>query len=132
MKDHLRHFWKAYAWCMVITVLSFLPVDNTGPDWFDFQHADKVLHVLFYGILAFLILWGIQQSSGSTSVYFKALVFSLIIIFAYGSILEFVQHYLITSRVGDKMDVLFNLIGWAIASTLFSVRTSLISRKGKS
>ena len=128
MINHFKQFWKVYAWCVLITVLSCLPADNKGPDLFNFQHADKILHILFYGIFSGLIIISVSQTTGNQRINIRTVVFAFVLVLSYGTLMEFLQHYFITTRTGDPFDILFNVIGWGIATTVLYLRAFILSR----
>lgn len=130
MLNHFGQYWKVYTWCALITILSCLPADNEGSDWFNFQHADKLLHVMFYGIFTALIIMSILQTTGNQNINMRAIMIVFVLVFSYGSVMEIIQHYLIPTRTGDPVDIVFNLIGWVIATGVLYLRAKLVSRKG--
>lgn len=128
MINHLKQYWKVYAWCALITILSCLPADNNGSDWFDFRNADKILHFLFYGIFSALIIMSISPIAENQHISIRTIIIAFIMVLFYGSLIEFVQYYLVTTRTGDPVDILFNMIGWAAAIAVLWMRSILISR----
>jgi len=128
MINHFKQYWKVYIWCALITILSCIPVDNEGPGWFNFQHADKILHVLFYGIFSALIIMSILQSTGNQYININTIIIVFVLVLCYGSLMEIIQHYLITSRTGDLIDIVFNLIGWVIATVVLYLKTKLFKK----
>ncbi len=132
MINHLKQYWKVYAWCALITILSCLPADNKGSDWFDFQHADKILHFVFYGIFSALIIMSISPIAENQHISIRTIIIAFIMVLSYGSIIELVQHYLVSARTGDPVDILFNLAGWIFAVALMYLRTRVISKNLRS
>jgi len=125
MINHIKQYWKVYTWCVLIMVLSCLPADNKESGWLDFQHADKILHLLFYGILSALLILSILQIDENHRINIRIIIIVFIIVLSYGSVMEFLQHYLVTTRTGDPVDILFNMIGWVIATAILYLKEIL-------
>ncbi len=93
-----------FLWVLIICWLSFSPLQELKikPP----IGADKVAHVVMYGILSFLILW----STKIKQTKFVLILFGFLM--AGGT--EIVQHTLITNRTGDVFDFIANCIGLTI------------------
>jgi VanZ family protein len=115
----VKTFWKPICWAVLISILSIMPTDDIDShNWFIFPHQDKLLHLLFYGIFAFLLLRSLlAYFNKSRSAWFLSLVVFLII-FLYGMIIEIIQERFIPSRQGEIMDMFFNLTGCIIGILL--------------
>jgi len=125
MMNHLIKFWKVYSWGIGIIIISCLPADNKGSDWLDFKHADKLMHALFYGIFSALIIISLSESAKGRFINIHKLLLAFILVLVFGSLMEIIQHYFITTRFGDPFDIIFNMLGWVVAVGLLYLRTRL-------
>ena len=132
MKKYLP-FAPAVAWGIFIFILSTLPgKDLPKFDWGDLFSVDKLVHLIFYATLTWLILFGKQRlerqnaenhalgrhgAEGSVSVKFivGVAVFSA----AYGWFLEFYQEYFCQDRLFEILDGVANTMGAALAAAFF-------------
>lgn len=128
--NHLKKYWKVYCWGILITVLSCLPADNKGPEWLNFQHTDKILHFLFYGIFTALIILALPKKPVK-NISLNKIILAVLLILVYGSLIETVQHYFITSRTGDPVDVIFNISGGIFAAAIVFLLTRFMARKNR-
>jgi len=112
----IKIFWKPIGWAILIGILSFLPTDDfNGQKWFNFQHQDKILHLLFYGIFSFLLFRSIRSYINKSKPVWLTYLLTFVVILFYGLIIEFVQDRFTASRQGDIIDMVFNLAGYFVA-----------------
>lgn len=122
----IRLYWKPIGWAILIGVLSFMPSDSLdGPKWFNFQHQDKLLHLLFYGILSFLLYRSFLSDLNKLKPGWLIYVLTFIVILFYGLMIELIQARFTASRQGDLIDMIFNLAGYFLAMALFIFIPSL-------
>ncbi|MBL4587446.1 MAG: VanZ family protein [Flavobacteriales bacterium] len=74
--------------------------------WFSFSGADKVVHVILFGIEAFLLSWSLHRQPK-----FRVVFYVLIWSFVLGGGLELIQHNYIEGRSGDFLDLLADMVG---------------------
>ena len=128
----LKGYWPSLAWSLIILLLTGLPGDvfpeiKTFWDWLS---PDKVVHLIIFGTLSFLILWGYRDKySGNNR---KKLVFTAVIItILYGILTELLQRYVFIGRSGNVFDALADAAGALIGWWLFiPVYKKLKSKKG--
>lgn len=75
------------AYVAVITALSLMP-SRDFPDVPMFPHADKVIHFLMYGLLAFLLCWAFPAKAGNRAIRFAGII---LFCMAYGVLMELLQ-----------------------------------------
>ncbi|XOB61280.1 VanZ family protein [Campylobacterota bacterium DY0563] len=79
----------------------------------DVPYGDKIAHALFYGIMAFLLNYGLNyRKIGSWHILLGSLL-----VLSFSTIEEFTQ-YFISSRTFDLGDLLANFIGVVLFSML--------------
>lgn len=80
---------------------------------------DKVAHFLMH--FSFTFLWGMAFYKGNfISKTSLVLVFSFLLSFVFGVIIEIFQGYLTVTRSADSEDVLANIIGALLAISILS------------
>lgn len=122
----IKRFWKPICWAIIIGVLSFMPSDDLNTQkWFDFQHQDKILHLLFYGVFSFLLFRSFSSQFIKSKPVWIIYLFTFLAILFYGSVIEIIQDRFTNSRQGDISDLLFNLAGYCISMSLFLFIPSL-------
>ena len=120
MKNIKSSYAPAIAWGIFVFVLSVLPGKDfpSIPDWGDLLSVDKIVHVLFYGLLTWLILFGkLKNTEGAVSLFFaiEVAAFSS----AYGWFLEWFQGAYCEDRMADVMDGVANTIGATLGLLVF-------------
>jgi VanZ family protein len=122
----MKMFWKPICWAILIGVLSFMPVDDfNSQKWFNFQHQDKILHLLFYGFLSFLLFRSISTYLSKSKPGWLIYLLTFLIILFYGLMIEIIQDRFTATRQGDIIDMLFDLAGYFIAMIIVLLIPSL-------
>lgn len=93
----------------IILILSIMPADlgHDQPSFF-FPGIDKLVHGLMYLVFTVVVL---QEYSRSYPFSTTSLILILSAILTYSVVIEFLQHYFISSRSGELLDVFANLAG---------------------
>lgn len=117
----LKNFWPAIAWAIFVFCLSALP-GNAFPrvvrfwDWFQ---PDKIVHIVFYGLFSFLILYGFTRQYNLQKNRYTFLIITFLIGTVFGLMLEVMQHYVFTGRNGNIYDFIANVLGTLIGISIF-------------
>jgi VanZ family protein len=116
----LKGYWPALAWSLIILLLTGLP-GNVFPEiktFWDWLSPDKVVHLIMFGTLSFLILFGYrhQYEGNNKQKLVWAAVLSAI---AYGFFTEVLQYYVFIGRSGNIYDALADAIGAVFGWWLF-------------
>ena len=110
-----KHIWKTYIpaslWFLLILIGSLIPPNNIP----DIQFSDKLIHAIFYGILAFLLFLAVDQQNKKPNTLVSRWRAVLIIGFSAGILVELIQVYLTESRSGEWLDIIANVLGMLIA-----------------
>jgi VanZ family protein len=116
-----RHARRAVVltilFAILLLILSIIPGDMTStPGGFYFEGMDKVMHALMYGVFALLV----------TNVYlaffklkFWPVLLLVFITWCYSIMMEILQLYLVSTRSGELLDAIANLIGIVLGTLLF-------------
>lgn len=124
----IKTFWKPVCWAILIGILSFIPTDDmSGQKWLNFQHQDKVLHFLFYGIFSFLLFRSISAYYNKSKPGWLIFLLTFLAILFYGLMIEIIQDRFTVSRQGDIIDMVSNLAGYFIAMIFILLFTYLRS-----
>lgn len=127
MKNIRFSYAPAIAWGIFIFVLSVWPGKDfpSLPDWSDLLSLDKIVHMTFYGLLTWLILWGKRKkihenplnTEGGISLSFALIVAAFSS--GFGWFLEWFQGAYCQDRMSDVMDGIANTIGAVIGLLAF-------------
>ena len=117
---HLRSYWLAYAWALVILILCLIPgKDLPQWSWADMLSLDKPAHAVLFGLLALCIYLGFLRQHGKKASRSKGVALALVVSTVYGVATEIMQGTLLTDRVADPLDQLANMVG--IGATWFVI-----------
>lgn len=103
-----KNLWKILTllWASIIVYFSFFTsYDPEGVGFF--EHQDKAGHLIFYAILTYGLIKVFKQEI----ILKEPSKFASSIGFVFGVIIELIQHYFTTLRVGSVMDALANGFG---------------------
>lgn len=110
-----KYTWKTYIpaslWFLLILVGSLIPSNNIP----DIQFSDKLIHVIFYAIFAFLLFLAVDQQNKKTNTLVSRWKSVLLIGVSAGAVVELIQMSLTESRSGEWLDVIANILGMLIA-----------------
>jgi VanZ family protein len=109
----LRNLWPAFAWAVIILVLTGIPGTAFPKDisFLDWASPDKIVHFILFGGQSFLILYAFRKQyfSGKNRSLTAIAAVSIGIIF--GLLTEVLQFYVFVGRNGNHLDFLADLIG---------------------
>jgi VanZ family protein len=114
----LKFHWRAILWVIVIMFACLTPGDQFPQVSFlsRIPHFDKIVHFTMYFIFALLLMSGFSRQYGKTSV--KAYIFSFILAFLPGVLIEFIQEKV--GRSYDIYDMIANTAGIIVSLLLFN------------
>lgn len=115
-----RYCWEAIACALFILILSILP----GPEIPDvkIRYFDKFVHFSTYAFLCFFTVRGFIRQTRFPSLKCFACSYAFIFCVIYGGILELVQHYFISDRIGDWLDFITNTAGAFVISLALAIK----------
>ncbi len=113
----LKYNWPSILWAAFILLLCLIPGrDLPSVTIFEF---DKIVHFIFYVILAWLMFYGWRKQTVFSSLHQNMLIKILFITFVYGFAVEILQELLTLDRHFDILDALANSTG-AVAGSIIS------------
>lgn len=103
----------AFAWLIVIVILSTRASVHIPS--FNLVAPDKLGHAAAYGILGWLILWGLRRGLSSGKPGYVHFIGTFVFATAFGVLMEWVQFAFFPGRFYEYDDMLANATGAAIA-----------------
>ena len=107
-----QQIWLAASWSIFTQVLLSLPGSLfPGGGLFSIPNLDKIVHLFLFGGLVFCwcLYFYFRKSPPSVSSF---LMWSIVLmVFAYGILLEFFQKNFIPNRSFDRGDIVADLVG---------------------
>jgi len=116
-----RFLRLSIAWALLIAFLCLTP-GNALPqwEWADLLSVDKLVHVLMFGVLSYLLARGFRDRASNTWSDAKVLLIAGLLSFAYGGLMELLQDTPGLGRHGDVVDLTANTIGAVAGAFLVS------------
>ncbi|MCS6819804.1 MAG: VanZ family protein [Chitinophagales bacterium] len=96
-------------WMGLIIYLSLSP-PNRFPSY-TIPHLDKAVHLILYGILYALMLYGWRRYLPMGMLLKRVKVFVFVYCLVFGIIIEVAQHFFTQGRSFDVWDILANTLG---------------------
>ena len=123
MKIAIKTFWPAYVWLILSTFLFCLPgTVLPKADWFDTIQLDKWIPVGLFSTM--VLFWCLPFLHRPVKQRFTKLFTGIAIsFFAYGILMELVQHFFILNRSFDWGDIAADAVGCLVG--LFISRKQL-------
>lgn len=108
-----KHFWPAWSWAAMILLISGLPGDlvNQKIDFLEWLRPDKIVHIILFGVLAVLILWGISKQYPYGKSRFRYIGAVLLVGTVFGVVTEALQRFVFVGRSGNIFDLAADFIG---------------------
>lgn len=106
-------------WMGFLAFVSLMRTESLPSNtWFDLIYIDKIVHVILYSILSFLILYA---SSKTQVLDFKLILISIGVSVFYGIVLEFAQSIMNFGRSFELLDILANITGAFFGATIYKI-----------
>ena len=127
----LKYNWPGILWIIIIMVLigtpgNYIPKVITFWNWLS---PDKIIHLLIFGILTFLLIRGFQKqfSFQKLRLYSKqsALIFGIF----FGLLTEVLQIFVFTGRYGSMYDFSANTLGCLLGLLFYNLINRKLQRK---
>ncbi|MBW7847434.1 MAG: VanZ family protein [Bacteroidales bacterium] len=118
---HLKNWLPAIAWALFVLILTtvpgkYFPKVTRFIDWLS---PDKVVHLLMFGILAFLTAFPFQKPFTEQKRRSSISFFVILSGAAYGGLTELLQAYVFIGRSGNLYDFLADVVGTLIGFGVF-------------
>lgn len=107
-------------WAAVILLTTLLPSSSMpAVSVWELFSFDSFAHAFLFSVLTFLMIVGLAKQFTLPRLRHYAVRYSLFLSTMFGISIELMQHYFITGRQGDIIDVLANTIGCLLGIVLF-------------
>ncbi len=116
-----RNLWPGAIWAFIALLLTGLPGNYfpTIRSFWDWLSPDKIVHLIIFGTLSFLILWGYRSQYITSDQRYKFLVWATVASIFYGGLTEILQKEVFVGRDGNIFDFLANVVGAFLGTLLF-------------
>ncbi|MFN8287107.1 MAG: VanZ family protein [Chitinophagales bacterium] len=114
MNSFWKYNWPPILWAAFILVLCLMPGKSLPS--VSLWQFDKLVHFLFYIILAVLMLYGWRKQWDYPVLKERTIVRILVLTFAYGFLVEIMQDQLTDDRHFDIYDAIANAAGGIVGS----------------
>ncbi len=130
----IRRQWFTLTWALFILILTGIPGDQIPriPTFLEWLSPDKIAHLIMFGVLSYLILYGNRQQyikSRNRSYY---IVVAVLISAAYGTVTELLQYYLLIGRNANVFDGAANILGAAGGGLVYFLQFNKNKSENKS
>jgi len=129
IKTLIRLYWKSIPVVLCILYLSFAPPSTFKEiPTFEIKHLDKIVHLLMYAGLTFILVYDFQkyQKTGTKSLTFilNCLLFPIIL----GGLVEILQEQFFAPRTAEWGDWLSDIVGVLIGWLAMNLLGKLIKK----
>jgi VanZ family protein len=120
----LKYNLITFLWAIFLLLITLTPgkaMPATG-HW-DLPHADKVVHFVGFGVLAFLMMRGFNKQNKYNWLRKESILSSLLLTISFGIIIEILQIF-VPERSFDLLDIVANTTGalTGLGFYLFSIK----------
>ena len=107
-----RFLRLAITWALIIAALCLTPGKAIPSwEWADLLSVDKLVHMLMFGVLSYLLARGFRDRTANTWSQSRMLVIAGLLSVGYGALMEVLQEIPGLGRHGDLVDLTANTIG---------------------
>lgn len=116
-----RKLWPGAIWAFFALLLTGLPGNYfpTVHSFWDWLSPDKVVHLIIFGTLSFLILWGYRAQYIASNQRYRFVLWATVASIFYGGFTEILQKEVFVGRDGNLFDFLANVVGAFFGTLLF-------------
>jgi VanZ family protein len=83
---------------------------------------DKIVHLLMFGTLSFLLLRAFQNENAPATFRIHTVAWAIVLTISYGALTEVLQTAIFIKRHGDVRDAIANSLGAVLGWYIFSKR----------
>jgi VanZ family protein len=117
----LKRLWPAIIWALIVLFLTGFPgsyIPKVSGFW-EWLSPDKVVHVLIFATLGFLIFYGLREQYLKSNKRYIYILIGLFLTFIYGMITEVLQRHVFIGRDGNIYDFFADVVGGLIGFLAF-------------
>ncbi len=117
----LRNHLPTLVWAIFILIICGIPGDKIPElTFWQWLKPDKIVHLLIFGILCFLMIRSFKLQQSSSYLRNHAGILALLLSISYGILIEILQATVFIHRSGDVRDAIANSIGAFIGLWAFT------------
>lgn len=122
----IRKHWPAILWSLFILVLIGFPGNQIPriPSFIEWLSPDKILHIVIFGLLSYLVLYGNRKQYLKSKHRSSYIVVAIIISSMYGLVTEILQFYVFIGRSANIYDCYANTLGAFIGGMAYFLQHS--------
>lgn len=108
-----KYNWPVILWLIIILVLMGFP-GNYFPkvsDFWAWLGPDKIIHLILFGILQFLLLRGFHKQYQFPRLRSYYVLYALLFGIIFGAFTELMQYYVFIGRNANIYDLIANIAG---------------------
>lgn len=128
MNNNLRYFWPAVLWAIFIFTICNIELKSTGGPSIFFEGFDKFTHCGLFFVLTIFYCNGFLRKHRLKALSALQAVLIIVMMIAYGGIIELVQQYIFTWRSGDLADLFADGVGTCMGIFSTVLITSAVKR----
>jgi VanZ family protein len=114
-----RFLRLAIAWALLIAALCLTPGKALPAwEWADLLSVDKIIHMLMFGMLTYLLARGFRDREANTWTIGRSLLIAGVLSVGYGALMELLQETPGLGRNGDVVDLTANTFGAIVGAVL--------------
>lgn len=118
----VRYMLPAMAWIALITVLSLISAKRLELNSLnEISGIDLLAHLILYGILSVLLLWGISKANFTIQHKVRKVIILSILL---GILMECLQYLIGNGRNFDFFDIIANIVGTYLGSKFYLLRVN--------
>ncbi len=119
LQNLVRYHLPALFWAAFILAATLLPTHALPPlpHW-ELLSFDSFCHAAVFALLFFLVIRVFYFHFGANGLAY-AMIFSFLLCFFFGIIIELLQMYMKAGRYGEVSDVISNTIGEVLGAVFF-------------
>jgi VanZ family protein len=117
----LRYNLLAFSWALFILIVCAIPGNHIPQLRFiDWLKPDKIVHLILFGVLSFLLIRAFQQQTSFPFLYKHARLYAILFSSIYGVVIELLQQYFFIKRSGEIFDAVADAVGALLGMLFFN------------
>lgn len=113
----MKYYYPVTIWGIIIIILSSIGGVNLPESFWDFIALDKVAHFGVYAIFVVLAFWGAEKNGHYLKFNLSVLVIGIAVFL--GILMEIMQYSFFPNRYFELYDIIANIIGAFVGSTIY-------------
>ncbi|MDB4835025.1 VanZ family protein [Cyclobacteriaceae bacterium] len=104
------------VWMGVILLLTLVTKHGTAN--VEYPHFDKVIHLVMFSVLSFLMIVGFTKQDAYSQLRFRAPIYAISIAILYGAVIEVIQAF-VPNRDFELLDLASDAVGSFVGYYLY-------------